>query len=163
MHDGFLQRVRFYIVPVLVAAGMVAGCEGLFPPSQPAAPAPVPGPPPAPPRAAHVVPPPPPPAPAPPTEIKLVGLSEDEVQTLLGPPNTASDRPPAKVWQYRSGTCAVDVYFYLDVGRNAFYALHYDSPAPTSSGTPATAPVSAHDHDAADRCLTRVYNARRDH
>lgn len=162
MHDAFFHRFRLQVVLAVIAAGAVAGCEGLLPPAQPTAPASLPAPPPAaPPRATHAVPPPPPPAPAPPTEIKLVGLGEDEVQTLLGPPNTTFDRPPAKVWQYRSGSCAVDVYFYLDVGRNAFYALHYDSPAPTSSGTPAPATVSA--QDAADRCLTRVYNAHRDH
>ena len=160
MRDAFSPRLPVRVVSALLAAALVAGCEGLFEPSQPAAPPPPAPPPEAPPRAAHAVPLPPPPAPPPLTEIKLVGLSQDEVQALLGPPSTAAERPPAKVWQYRAGNCAVDVYFYLDVGRNAFYALHYDSPAPTSAGTPAPATVSA--HDAADRCLTRVYNAHRD-
>jgi len=160
MHDASFHRLTIRVVFALLAAVTVAGCENLFEPAPPASPAPPAPPPPAPPRAAHVVPPPPPPAPSPLTEIKLVGLSEDEVQALLGAPNTAADRPPAKVWEYRAGNCAVDVYFYLDVGRNAFYALHYDSPAPTSSGTSTPATVSA--HDAADRCLIRVYNAHRD-
>lgn len=161
MHDAIFHRLPLRLVFALMAAAMVAGCETLFEPAPPAArPAP-PAPPPEAPRAARVVPPPPPPAPSPATEIKLVGLSEDEVQALLGPPSTAAEQPPAKVWEYRAGNCAVDVYFYLDVGRNAFYALHYDSPAPTSPGPPAPASVSA--HDAADRCLARVYNAHRDH
>lgn len=90
----------------------------------------------------------------------MVGLSEEEVSELLGDPTARADRPPAKVWQYRADNCAVDIYFYLDVGRNAFYALHYDSPAPTSTGAPTTAAVSA--HDAADRCLYRLYNAHRE-
>jgi hypothetical protein len=161
---AFFHRLALRVVFAFVTAALVAGCESLFepapPPPSPAPPAPAPEAP----RAVRVVPPPPRPAPAPPSEIKLVGLSEDEVQALLGPPSSATDQPPAKVWQYRAGNCAVDVYFYLDVGRNAFYALHYDNPAPTSPGSPVQATVSAaHDHDAADRCLTRVYNAHRDH
>jgi hypothetical protein len=161
MRDASFHWLPFRVVFAVLAAATLAGCEGLgLGPATPAASPAPPGPPPEAPRTAHVVPPPPPPAPSPLTEIKLVGLSEDEVQALLGPPAVAADRPPAKVWQYRAGSCSVDVYFYLDVGRNAFYALHYDSPAPTSSGTPAPATVSA--HDAADRCLTRVYNAHRD-
>lgn len=141
---------------------MLGGCQTEPPPppapAPTAAPAPAPAPPP---KATRVVPPPPPPAPtpAPPPDLKVVGLSQDEIQSLLGQPSTTADRPPAKVWQYRSGDCVVDIYFYLDVGRNAFYALHYDSPAPTSSGTTATA-VNA--QDAADRCLYRVYNAHRE-
>ncbi len=87
----------------------------------------------------------------------MVGLSQPETESLLGPPTTSSDRPPAKVWEYRTNDCALEVYFYLDVGRNAFYALHYDSPTLNSSGVPATASVP----DAADRCLRRVYNAHR--
>ncbi len=161
MYCAFFHRLALRVVFASIAAAMVAGCDTLFEPAPPAASPAPPTPPPEPPRAVHVIPPPPRPAPPPPAEIKLVGLSEDEVQALLGPPATAADQPPAKVWQYRAGNCAVDVYFYLDVGRNAFYALHYDSAAPTSPGSPVPATVSA--HDAADRCLTRVYNAHRDH
>ena len=159
----FVQRPLFRLGLAVSLAGMVGGCESLTgispqPAASTAPQAPLPAPPP--PRAAHAVPPPPPPAPAPLVEVKVAGLSEDGVQELLGPPAETLDRPPARVWEYRSGNCAVDIYFYLDVGRNAFYALHYDSPAPTSSGSPAAATVSP--HDAADRCLQRVYNARRD-
>jgi hypothetical protein len=144
---------------------MVAGCENMdfFNSEAPTAPAPVaaPGaPPPAEPgagRAARAVPPPTP-RPAPLPEVKVVGLSQAETETLLGTPAVQSERPPAKVWQYRTGDCAVDIYFYLDVGRNAFYALHYDSPALTSSGAQITASAT----DAADRCLRRVYNAHRE-
>ncbi len=88
----------------------------------------------------------------------MVGLSQTETEGLLGPPTSAIDRPPAKVWQYRTRDCSVDIYFYLDVGRNDFYALHYDTPAPTSSTASASATAVA--PDAADRCLRRVYNAR---
>ncbi len=97
---------------------------------------------------------PPTPRPAPLPEIKLVGLTQAETEELLGPPAASSEQAPAKVWQYRAGDCAVDVYFYLDVARNDFYALHYDTPDPakeTAGGTPS---------EAANRCLRRVYNAR---
>jgi len=159
----FFQRLESSAVVLLPLLLTVAGCENLDalfappappPPAQPAEPAPAAEPS----RTAKAVPVP---TPRPPREpepaIKLVGLSQTETETLLGPPTTLLDRPPAKVWQYRSGDCALDVYFYLDVGRNAFYALHYDSPGLTSSGTPATASVP----DAAERCLRRVYNAHR--
>jgi hypothetical protein len=159
-----LQRFLIRLGLVSVVAGTVAGC-GLLSDlvATPAAPQPTPGPPPLapPPPPARPLPPPPPPAPAPLPEIKVVGLSQDDVAAAFGPPSATLERPPAKVWEYRSGNCAVEIYFYLDVERNAFYALHYDSPAPNFSGTPATATVST--HDAADRCLQRVYNAHRDH
>lgn len=90
----------------------------------------------------------------------MVGLSEEDVRNLLGEPSTTVERPPAKVWEYRSGSCAVEIYFYLDVGRNAFYALHYDSPAAPSGAQAAAAAAGA--QDAADRCLNRVYNAHRE-
>jgi hypothetical protein len=92
-------------------------------------------------------------------DVKVVGLNQAETEALLGQPTSSIDRPPAKVWQYRTRECAVDIYFYLDVGRNDFYALHYDTPAPTSSTASASATAVA--PDAADRCLRRLYNARR--
>jgi hypothetical protein len=98
-------------------------------------------------------------APATAADLKVVGLTQSETEALLGPPTSTLDRPPAKVWQYRTRDCGVDVYFYLDVGRNDFYALHYDTPIPTSSGAPVGANVNV--TDVADRCLRRVYNARR--
>jgi hypothetical protein len=101
-----------------------------------------------------------PPAPAPgreaDIEIKLVGLSRPETQALLGPPTAESERSPAKVWQYLSGDCAVDVYFYLDVARNEFYALHYEARAPLAS---AGGPLNG--APAAEWCLRRVHDAHR--
>jgi hypothetical protein len=88
-------------------------------------------------------------------EVTVVGLSQAEAEAVLGPPAREMDQPPAKVWQYRSGDCGLNVYFYLDVARNAFYALHYDA------GAPPTSPIPAAAGDAADRCLRRIYNDRR--
>jgi hypothetical protein len=69
-------------------------------------------------------------SPAPPTQPaprELAGLSMSETETELGRPSAEADRAPAKVWQYRAGDCAVDVYFYLDMARNGFYALHHEA------------------------------------
>lgn len=69
------------------------------------------------------------PAPSPPLPPPraLAGLSMSETESELGRPAAESDRAPAKVWQYRAGECSVDVYFYLDMARNGFYALHHEA------------------------------------
>ena len=56
---------------------------------------------------------------------KLVGMTRGEVKELIGFPVAVADRPPATVWSYRSGGCALDVFFYLDVGSKTFRALTY--------------------------------------
>lgn len=104
-----------------------------------------------------------PPAPAPgreagtpDTEIRLVGLSRPETLALLGPPAGENERSPAKVWQYLTGDCTVDVYFYLDVARNDFYALHYEARAAVASAGSTTNGIPA-----AEWCVRRVHDARR--
>lgn len=57
----------------------------------------------------------------------LIGLTMQDLEARFGRPNEQFDRAPAKVWQYRSGECVLDVYFYLDVARNAFHSLHHDA------------------------------------
>jgi hypothetical protein len=84
-------------------------------------------------------------------EIKLVGMSRGETATLLGAPEEERDAAPAKIWKFAAGECAVDVYFYLDVARNDFYALHYN----VQNGNGATT------GEAADRCLQRIYSENR--
>ena len=103
-----------------------------------------------------------PPAPAPgrdsetrDVEIKLVGLSRPETAALLGQPTGESERSPAKVWQYLTGDCAVDVYFYLDVTRNDFFALHYETRASVAS-----AGAGSLNGAAANGCLRRLHDAR---
>lgn len=109
-------------------------------------------------RNARVLPLPPPPAPGRGPEIRLVGLSRSETQALLGPPAVESERSPAKVWQYHQGDCSVDVYFYLDVARNEFYALHYETRAPLA--TAAGGGVSP-GSSSAEWCVQRVHDANR--
>lgn len=96
--------------------------------------------------------------PTPPAPLKLIGLSRGEAESLLGPPAAEAERSPAKVWQYRAADCTVDVYFYLDVARNEFYALHYEARGPqTAAGGTAAIGRS----EAADRCLRRIHDANR--
>jgi hypothetical protein len=84
-------------------------------------------------------------------EIKLVGMSRGETATLLGAPSEERDAAPAKIWKFAAGECAVDVYFYLDVARNDFYALHYNVQDRNGATT----------GEAADRCLQRIYSENR--
>jgi hypothetical protein len=84
-------------------------------------------------------------------DIKLVGMSRSETATLLGSPSEERDAAPAKIWKFSAGDCAVDVYFYLDVKRNDFYALHYNVQDRNGATT----------GDAADRCLQRIYSENR--
>jgi hypothetical protein len=84
-------------------------------------------------------------------EIRLVGMSRGETATLLGAPAEERDAAPAKIWKFAAGECAVDVYFYLDVARNDFYALHYNVQDRNGATT----------GEAADRCLQRIYSENR--
>jgi hypothetical protein len=106
----------------------------------------------APPAQASLTPPEPEPVPVPEAsplpDIKLVGMSRGEASALLGAPAEERDAAPAKIWKFSAGECAVDIYFYLDVKRNDFYALHYN----VQDGNGATT------GEAADRCLQRIYS-----
>ncbi|MEN2979247.1 hypothetical protein [Tistrella arctica] len=45
----------------------------------------------------------------------LQGLSPGRVRALMGGPVAVTEEPPATVWQYRTGSCAADLFFYLDI------------------------------------------------
>ena len=154
------------LMQIVVAAGSLAACGvdwSDLPWNQPApsTQAPAPAPPPAatprpPPRtaAAPAARPaaPSPPGPAP--DLKLVGLSQPETAALLGKPTLEEEAAPAKVWQYRGRDCVLDVYFFLDVSRNGFYALDYRARGDAGAVTSASAPET-------ERCLRRVYDESR--
>jgi hypothetical protein len=57
---------------------------------------------------------------------RLIGLDADHVQRLLGPPTEYADRPPAKVWVYRTERCTLDLSLYLDVKSKVFRTLAYE-------------------------------------
>lgn len=56
----------------------------------------------------------------------LVGMTRDQVKSLIGQPVKVADRPPATVWSYRTTGCALEVFFYLDVASKKFRALTYE-------------------------------------
>ena len=166
-HDGGRQRWR----PLIAAAAALAltSCSNLerqFAPTP--APKPATGAPKAPPRPpapnvarpapAPTTTPTPAPSPAPaasgasaaPTRAApapppvLVGLSEAEVEALLGPPVARATEGAGRSWRYGAGDCAVTLFFFLDVSRNAFYALDQKVAGP----------------DGPDACLRRVADAK---
>ncbi len=81
-----------------------------------------------------------------PPAASLIGLSFAELEARMGRPTAEFARAPAKVWQYRVDECVLDVYFYLDVARNAFHSLHHDA---KRNGVQD------------ESCVRRIQNARR--
>ncbi len=66
------------------------------------------------------------PAPAPPPvpdTQSFLRLSGVEITEILGKPGFVRKDPPAELWQYRTGRCTLDLFFY-DEGGGA-YALAY--------------------------------------
>jgi hypothetical protein len=67
------------------------------------------------------------PEPEPPTldRSRLIGLDQPEAQRLLGTATEQSDAPPASIWRYRTASCELDLFFYLDLRSGKMRALHY--------------------------------------
>ncbi|CAA6605186.1 conserved exported hypothetical protein [Rhodospirillaceae bacterium LM-1] len=55
-----------------------------------------------------------PPTFSPVTPERLVGLTEIEIQGLLGQPNLRRKEAPAELWQYSGGGCVIDLYLYRE-------------------------------------------------
>lgn len=53
---------------------------------------------------------------------RLIGLSPESVNTLLGPPAFVRRDPPAEFWRYRGAGCVVEIYFY---DRNGAHTLDH--------------------------------------
>src|SRR5262245_3909373 len=47
--------------------------------------------------------------------VNLIGLEEQQLRALLGPPAAEEDRPPGKIWRYRKGGCTLNFSLYPDV------------------------------------------------
>ena len=73
----------------------------------------------------------------------LIGISQQEAQVILGPPDAISQEPPAEVWRYSGPEgCSLTLFFYLDVASSAYRALTYS--------------VEPEDHDPA-LCIGSIY------
>lgn len=66
------------------------------------------------------------PAPTPIDPKQLIGLSQAETEHVLGKPDEIKEGHPATVWRYRTASCMLDLFFYLDLGSRTFRALAYD-------------------------------------
>ncbi|MCW5730102.1 MAG: hypothetical protein KIT20_05045 [Alphaproteobacteria bacterium] len=83
-------------------------------------------------------------APAP----RLVGLSESEALGLLGEPEARQDARPAKLWVYKGHDCELELSFFFDVSRNAFFILDYAARDARGEG------------DSRERCLRSLDSVR---
>jgi hypothetical protein len=56
---------------------------------------------------------------------QLVGLDEPAARRLLGAATEQSAAPPANIWRYRTASCELDLFFYLDLSSGKMRTLHY--------------------------------------
>ncbi|MGH7048824.1 MAG: hypothetical protein ACREE2_20860, partial [Stellaceae bacterium] len=66
-----------------------------------------------------------PPEVPPPSTRELVGLDQPAVRQLFGAATEQTSQPPATVWRYRSATCELELFFYLDLRSGKMRTLHY--------------------------------------
>jgi hypothetical protein len=58
---------------------------------------------------------------------RLSGLSDKDVQRVLGEPDFRREEPPAQIWQYRSAECVLDLFLYGETGQyRVAYAETHD-------------------------------------
>ena len=60
-----------------------------------------------------------------PSHSELIGLDQPAATRLFGPATERSEEPPATVWRYKSGSCELDLFFYLDLRSGRMRTLHY--------------------------------------
>jgi hypothetical protein len=66
------------------------------------------------------------PAGAPPLQAKeLIGLDQPAATRLFGAAVERTEEPPATIWRYKTGTCELDLFFYLDLRSGRMRTLHY--------------------------------------
>jgi hypothetical protein len=62
----------------------------------------------------------------------LIGLQPAQAIAALGNPGSVQERSPSMVWRYNAKGCALDLFFYMDLGANAFRVLAYEFKAGAS-------------------------------
>jgi hypothetical protein len=60
-----------------------------------------------------------------PSQPELIGLDQSGAMRLLGPATEKSDEAPATVWRYKTASCELDLFFYLDLRSGRMRTLHY--------------------------------------
>jgi hypothetical protein len=66
-----------------------------------------------------------PPVASPPQAKELIGLDQPAATRLFGAATERTEEPPATVWRYKTATCELDLYFYLDLRSGRMRTLHY--------------------------------------
>jgi hypothetical protein len=54
----------------------------------------------------------------------VVGLTEDEIEMLLGPPKSRAVAEPARIREYESTLCRIRLYLYVDLKTEKYKVLH---------------------------------------
>ena len=62
---------------------------------------------------------------SPPPAGELIGLDRSKAVRLFGERAEKSAQPPATVWRYRTPSCELDLFFYLDLRSGQMRTLHY--------------------------------------
>ena len=60
-----------------------------------------------------------------PSQAELIGLDQPSATRLFGPATEKLDEPPATVWRYKTASCELDLFFYLDLRSGRMRTLHY--------------------------------------
>jgi hypothetical protein len=60
-----------------------------------------------------------------PQVTELIGLDQPAATRLLGSAVERAEEPPATVWRYKTTTCELDLFFYLDLRTGRMRTLHY--------------------------------------
>lgn len=60
-----------------------------------------------------------------PSQSELIGLDQSAATRLFGTATEKSDEPPATVWRYKTASCELDLFFYLDLSSGHMRTLHY--------------------------------------
>lgn len=55
----------------------------------------------------------------------LIGMLEEDLLRVLGPPDFKRRDPPAEIWQYRKSSCLLDLFLYQDKERSDAYAVNH--------------------------------------
>ena len=61
----------------------------------------------------------------PPQVKELIGLDQPGVTHLFGTAIERTEEPPATVWRYKTASCELDLFFYLDLRTGRMRTLHY--------------------------------------
>lgn len=57
---------------------------------------------------------------------KLIGLSADETESLLGRPLRVEEMPPGRTWQYAQGDCVLRIHMFMEMTTRSFRTLSYE-------------------------------------